>query len=62
MVLDVVKSNVSNYFLNNYSLNLPQDWLTQCLEFINEEYPVSFYFCRGVEIFLFYCNCLYLIE
>ena len=35
-----VKEDFKNYLLRNYSLAIPDDWLTQCIQFIVETFPV----------------------
>ena len=37
-----VKEDFKNYLLRNYSLAIPDDWLTQCIQFIVETFPVCF--------------------
>jgi hypothetical protein len=35
-----VKEEFKTYLLRNYSLTVPDDWLTQCIEFIVQTFPV----------------------
>jgi hypothetical protein len=35
-----VKDDFKTYLLRKYSLTVPDDWLTQCIEFIIETFPV----------------------
>ena len=36
-----IKLDCENYFTKNYSIKVPEDWLIQCIEFFQEEKPVS---------------------
>ena len=38
-----VKSNCQQFLKDNYSLEVPEDWLIQCIEFILESDPVRNY-------------------
>ncbi len=39
-----VKDDFKSYILRKYSLTVPDDWLSQCIEFIIETFPVCTFF------------------
>jgi hypothetical protein len=45
-----VKEDFKNYLLRNYSLAIPDDWLTQCIQFIVETFPVYFFIRFHVKV------------
>ncbi len=36
-----IKEECKSWFLKSYSMNLVDDWLTQCIEFVLEDNPVD---------------------
>jgi hypothetical protein len=39
--INLIKKNCESYFLKNFNLNVPEDWLKQCIEYLVEDHPVN---------------------